>query len=92
MGRHAVAHILPLGLTRSQAAATALVVAATAIWIYARRGRGGRLPKVDPLALLALCGLLRCVTDPTPLAYNFVAVVIPLALWEAASPEAHCQS
>ena len=84
MGRHALAHILPLGLTRSQAAATALVVAAAAIWIYARRARGGGLRTVDPLALLALCGLLRCVTDPTPLAYNFVAVVIPLALWEAA--------
>lgn len=87
MGRHAlapIAHMLPLGLTRSQATAIALVVAAAAVWIYARRSRGGGLRTVDPLALLALCGLLRCVTDPTPLAYNFVAVVIPLALWEAA--------
>jgi hypothetical protein len=80
---HVIAHLLPLGLTRSEAAAFALIVAVAAIWLYARRAGAGRLPRVDGLALLCALGLLRCITDPDPLAYNFVAVVIPLAAWEA---------
>jgi Glycosyltransferase family 87 len=79
----AFVHGLPLGLTRSQAAAIGLLVAGTIIAIYVRRIRRDGPLKVDPLVLLALCGLVRCVADPTPLDYNFVAVVIPLAVWEA---------
>jgi hypothetical protein len=77
------AHVLPLSLTRSEAAALALGLAAAAIYAYGRRAGVRRAPRVDGLALLALLGLLRCITDPDPLTYNFVALVIPLAVWEA---------
>ncbi|MEA2159122.1 MAG: hypothetical protein QOD66_1502 [Solirubrobacteraceae bacterium] len=75
------AHLLPFGLTRSVAAAFGLVIALGAVWVY--WSRGGRSSRLEPLALLALCGLVRCVTDPDPLQYNFVALLIPLAAWEA---------
>jgi hypothetical protein len=78
-------HQLPFGGTRSEAAAIALVLGLAAIWFCSRRMRAGRISPVDGLALLALFGLLRCVTDTDPLTYNFVAVVIPLAVWETAS-------
>jgi Glycosyltransferase family 87 len=80
---HFSAHVLPLDLTRSDAAAFGLVLGVVGLCVVAlrvRRDRGGR---IDPLPLLALLGLLRCLTDPDPLAYNFVAAVIPLAIWEA---------
>lgn len=72
-------------MTRSEAAAIALLLALAVIWIYGRRAQAGRAQPVDGLALLALFGLVRCITDPDPLTYNFVAVIIPLAVWEAAS-------
>ncbi|MDQ6834982.1 MAG: hypothetical protein M3016_02235 [Actinomycetota bacterium] len=75
------AHLLP-GITRSAAAGFGLVAVLGAMWLYRSR-RGGREARIDPLALLALCGLARCVTDPDPLQYNFVALLIPLATWEA---------
>ena len=77
------AHLLALGLTRSEAAAVLLLVVLGLIGAYGRRVRAGRDAGVDGLALLALIGLIRCVTDPDPLTYNFVALVIPLAAWEA---------
>ena len=80
----ATAHQLPFGFTRSEAAAAALLLALAAVSIYGRRVRAGRGAHVDGLALLSLLGLLRCVTDPDPLTYNVVAVVIPLAVWEVA--------
>jgi hypothetical protein len=74
---------LPLGLARSSASTISLSLALGGLAVFAlRRRRQGSLP--DPLALLALLGLLRCMSDPTPLQYNFVDVLIPLALWEAA--------
>jgi hypothetical protein len=76
------AHTLPFGITRSFAAAFGLAIAFGAIWLYWSRS-GARTRRVDALALLALCGLLRCLTDPDPLQYNFVALLIPLAAWEA---------
>jgi hypothetical protein len=82
---HTSPHQLPFGLTRSEAAVTALLLALALIWLYGRRVRAGQARRVDGLALLALLGLVRCVTDPDPLTYNFVAVVIPLAVWETAS-------
>lgn len=78
-------HQLLFGGTRSEAAAIALVLGLAAIWFYGRRLRASRSSRVDGLALLAVFGLLRCVTDTDPLTYNFVAVVIPLAVWETAS-------
>jgi hypothetical protein len=88
-GRHlgagdAPAHLLPLSLTRGTAAVIVLALACVGIWAYARRhARDGRLPQVDGLALLAALGLVRCLADPLPDNYYYVAVVIPLALWEA---------
>jgi hypothetical protein len=79
----ASAHLLPLGLHRSGAAAIVLALGLAAIWAYARRDRATGSSVVDGLPLLALVGLLRCIADPDPLAYNFVAAVIPLAVWEA---------
>jgi len=76
------AHLLPFGLTRSAAAAFGLVIALGSVWLYWSRS-GDRRARIDPLALLALCGLARCLTDPDPLQYNFVALLIPLAAWEA---------
>jgi hypothetical protein len=75
------AHLLPFGLTRSAAAAFGLVIALGGMWLYWSRS-GDRRTRIDPLALLALCGLARCLTDPDPLQYNFVALLIPLAAWE----------
>ncbi len=75
-------HRLPLGLDRSVASGLALTVALLATaWCARRSIRRGR--QLDPLALLALLGLIRCAVDPVPLEYNLVAVLIPLAAWEA---------
>jgi hypothetical protein len=75
-------HRLPFGLDRSHASLIALCAAlagaAFLAWRGARRGR-----QLDPLALLALLGLVRCAVDPVPLEYNLVAVLFPLAAWEA---------
>jgi hypothetical protein len=76
------AHLLPFGITRSVAAAFGLTAAFGAMWLYWSRS-GDRARRLDPLALLAFCGLVRCLTDPDPLQYNFVALLIPLAAWEA---------
>lgn len=59
-----------------------LTLALAALAIYAAAPRQHRADGLDPLALLALLGLMRCVADPTPLEYNFVDVLIPLAVWE----------
>ena len=53
---------------------------------YAAKRRSQRRA-YDALALLALMGLLRCIADPDPLEYNFVALLIPLAAWEAVTLE-----
>jgi hypothetical protein len=75
------AHLLPFALPRSTAAGAGLMLALAALWLYRSRRSDLKSP-VDPLALLALFGLLRCITDPDPLQYNFVALLIPLAAWE----------
>jgi hypothetical protein len=75
-------HRLPLGLDRSVASLLALAAGLLTVAWFARRSlqRGRQL---DPLALLALLGLIRCAVDPVPLEYNLVATLIPLAAWEA---------
>jgi hypothetical protein len=77
-----VAHVLPLGLTRSTASAIAMLVALSVVWMHGRRTRviGGG---IDALALLALAGLARCVCDPDPLQYYFLDLLLPLAAWES---------
>ncbi|MGI8863028.1 MAG: hypothetical protein ACR2JH_01290 [Solirubrobacteraceae bacterium] len=74
-------HLLPFGITRSVAAACGLVLALGGLWLYWARS-GGRTRQINPLALLAFCGLVRCLADPDPLHYYFVALLIPLAAWE----------
>jgi hypothetical protein len=75
------AHLLPFALPRSAAAGAGLMLALAALWLYCSRRADLKTP-IDPLALLALLGLFRCITDPDPLQYNFVALLIPLAAWE----------
>ena len=80
------AHRLPLGLTRSVASALACMAGLGVLAAYAAKRRSQRRA-YDALALLALMGLLRCIADPDPLEYNFVALLIPLAAWEAVTLE-----
>jgi hypothetical protein len=76
--------LLPSGFTRERlvelAAICAAVLVAPAAIAY-RRGVRVR----DPLALLALLGLGRCVLDPLPSEYYLFAVTVPLAAWEVLS-------
>jgi hypothetical protein len=74
-------HRLPLGFDRSVAAMLALAIALVVAGLLAERGRR-RGRQLDPLALLALLGLIRCAVDPLPLEYNLVATLVPLAAWE----------
>jgi hypothetical protein len=82
-----VSHIdrrLPAGFTRLRLVelmALAGLALSPLIWLAHRRGIRVR----DPLAALALLGLLRAVTDPLPSEYYFVAALIPLAAWELAA-------
>jgi hypothetical protein len=76
-------HVLPLGLSRSAASLGLLALALVPVGIATLRASARQ--RVQPLALLALLGLLRCVLDPLPLEYNFVAVLVPLAAWESIS-------
>jgi hypothetical protein len=82
VGKPAI-HTLPAGFTHAQAATAALLVALTVVYVYARRQASRRSHAIDVLPLLALFGLLRCVCDPIPWTYYFVALIIPLAVWEA---------
>jgi hypothetical protein len=82
---------LPLHLTKSLALplglALALAVSLALTWVVGRPGARlrarGRVP--DAFALLCLLAVVRCVADPGPVEYYFVAAVIPLAAWEAAA-------
>jgi hypothetical protein len=85
-GALAPARLLPFGFNRSTATMVALLVAlplCALSWIRARR-QGGTF---DPLALLALLGMLRCACDSTTLEYYYLAALIPLAAWEAVGLE-----
>lgn len=81
-GTHPVVHLLPFGLTRSSAGALTLFAAALLLGLRTWRLGGPRRIRVDALALLALLSLVRCVGDPAPLQYYFVALIFPLAAWE----------
>jgi hypothetical protein len=77
--------MLPSGFTRERIVellAGLCVLLSPAAW-YAVRRKGVRVR--DPLALLALLGLMRAVADPLPQAYYFLALLIPLAAWEVAA-------
>lgn len=80
-GAPVTAHTLPFGLTRTDASAVTLAIGLAALALAGARRRIWKGP-ADALALLALLGLIRCLADPVPLQYNFVEVIIPLAVWE----------
>jgi hypothetical protein len=70
---------LPLGL--ALAGALALVLTWRVGRPGARLDARGRVP--DAFALLCLLAVVRCIADPGPVEYYYVAAVIPLAVWEA---------
>jgi hypothetical protein len=72
---------MPLGLSRTTASAITMAVVLPGfalLWRAAHR-RGFN---VEPLALLALLGVLRTVCDSTHLEYYYEAALIPLVVWE----------
>ena len=78
----AVVRLMPWGLHRVSAAALTLALAmsvGTGWYVWARR-RGATC---DPLALLTLLGILRCVCDTTHEAYYATSILIPAATWES---------
>jgi hypothetical protein len=80
---HAVRR-LPAGFTRLRVVellVLAGLLLSPLVWLAYRRGLRIR----DPLAALALLGLLRAITDPLPSEYYFLAVLSPLAVWELAA-------
>ena len=76
-----LARLLPFGIGKSEALLVALVLtlAASALRSWCLRCRG---VAADPLALLALLGLVRCLADPGPVEYYYVALLVPLTVWE----------
>lgn len=85
--RHLPGGPLPLGLGRSGAAFGSVSLLLACLWLLGRRLRArAAFPealRVDPMALLALTGLLRCICDPGDFFYYLVAAAIPIAVWEA---------
>lgn len=73
---------MPLGMRRPEATllGAALLGAICGAWYLGLRRR---IVGVDPLALLALLGLLRCVVDSTHEEYYAIAALIPILAWEA---------
>lgn len=73
---------IPFGLDRAGASLLMLTASLPplALWYERARRRGARL---DPLAMLAMLGVLRCAVDSTHLEYYWIAALIPLAVWEA---------
>ena len=84
-----LAGTLPLGLTKSVALPVGLLlVGAPAVALAWAAGRRRALIHIrghapDAFALLCLLALVRCLADPGPVEYYYVAAVIPLATWEA---------
>lgn len=82
---------LPAHLTKSLALPLGLVIAvALALALVWGTGRPrahlracGRVP--DAFALLCLLAVVRCIADPRPVEYYYVAAVIPLAVWEVSA-------
>ncbi len=85
-GQLAPARMLPFGLSRAQSSmlGLAVVVPVLAIaWARARRRSAG----LDPLALLVLLALARVACDSTHIEYYYLAVLVPLTVWEAMTLE-----
>jgi hypothetical protein len=83
-----LAATLPAHLTKATALplvlAVVLAIAVLLAWLSERSGARlrvrGRVP--DAFALLCLLALVRCIADPGPVEYYYVAAVLPLAVWE----------
>lgn len=72
---------LPAGLTRLRLAEL-LVAGGLAAVVLARTVARRSVRVHDPLALLALLGLIRFIGDPLPQEYYLEALLVPLAVWE----------
>lgn len=84
----APARILPAHLTKGVALPLGLALAvalslAGAVWRPSLRLRA-RGRSIDAFALLCLLAVIRCVADTGPVEYYYVALVVPLAVWESA--------
>jgi hypothetical protein len=75
---------LPYGFTRLGLAGL-LLAGGLATAAFTRIKERGWVQLRDPLALLALLGLVRCIGDPLPQEYYYAAALIPLAVWEVVS-------
>jgi hypothetical protein len=62
--------------------ALAAILPVTAWACLRARRRGGTF---DALALLALLGVLRCLSDSTHLEYYYLSALMPLVVWEVVS-------
>jgi hypothetical protein len=80
-GQIAPARLIPLGLTRmrSDFLTLAAISIPTAVWYERARRRGARC---NPLAMLALLGLMRDICDSTHLEYYYASALIATAAWE----------
>jgi hypothetical protein len=73
---------MPFGLSRSSASLVGMLVILPPVgWLWIRQMRTNT--RVDPLALLALLGVLRILCDSTHLEYYYEAALVPLTVWEA---------
>ncbi len=80
-GQIAPARLLPFGLSRAQSPGLVLLLALPALAMAYARARHRRTA-CDPLALLALLAVVRCLCDSTHLEYYYLSILIPLAAWE----------
>ncbi len=80
-GQLAEARMLPLGLSRSQVSMLGLAIVLPLLAMGGVRAvrRGA---SIDPLGLLVLLGLVRCACDSTHLGYYYLALLVPLTVWE----------
>jgi hypothetical protein len=76
------ARTLPLGLTRTDASFLQTLVAGAlgGVWYMHLRRKG---LTCEPIRLLAVLGALRCICDTGDIEYYWVAMLLPVAAWEA---------
>jgi hypothetical protein len=74
------AAMLPAGLTRADVTTGALALASIVGAIAVTRSR--ERADGEALRLLCMLALVRCAVDPFSLRYYYVALVVPLTVWE----------
>jgi Glycosyltransferase family 87 len=77
-----LAGTLPLGLTKTAALGLGIGATLAAALLAGARDRLRRRSIADAFALLCALAVVRCIADPAPVEYYYVAAVIPLAAWE----------